>query len=725
MANSASSACSDEFDAQDLMRHLQENEGYNVYEFFEVAKGRKGARVLAPRRLWMEAEHHDDESRVVLPGSGGEPVQPENSTTGAGAFRPSGAASRGLSPGCRGGGGGIAVDGDPWIVLTPSSPPGGALDGRPRRPPAKAGMPGPPPAPKAKAKAPGKAPMPKPKSCAVPVAKAAVMPPPFGKRLHWKQLPSGSLNATIFGDLRPEEVAPPVNKEQLEQLFAPAQRPSARERAPSGGSLHAGEMNSAGPIARARAGPPGTTGQQRKTAEMQVCLLDSKQAMNLAIVLRQVTIPTEELSEVLKWMRTEHKVTTDTLEHVCENLVPQLECCDLLNYRGPPEALRDVERQLLPLARLSRLKARLRILILSKKMPQLRSSLLSRIHALRSACEQVRSSEALRKVLGTVLRVGNFLNHGVDTTEVRGFAVESLLKLREFRAAQGGEVSALHCVVMHLMPVDPRLPVHLRQELRSVLESSDGQGAGIMDGGTSDLLDAVSTIQDDISLVQAEIEQFGACYLLDGEAAESSPLAVLQQLSEAALEIAQSIDEELRDALATALRLLEYFGERHGGSTTNVHSCETPPCTTSGWSKEACAAIEKFFAIIREFATSFEECWREVLDPRKLKLEGSSFITTLPTASAVAAAEAVAMVPCPRAAAGRDEQRRTPGAPPTPATCAPSAPAQAADKAGPGAPRGSIGPPAMQSMPTPARRLSATLAAEAASRRRAGDARVL
>merc|ERR1719387_168843 len=45
----------DEFDAQDLLRHLQENEGYEVYEFFEAARGRKGSRVLAPRRLWVEA----------------------------------------------------------------------------------------------------------------------------------------------------------------------------------------------------------------------------------------------------------------------------------------------------------------------------------------------------------------------------------------------------------------------------------------------------------------------------------------------------------------------------------------------------------------------------------------------------------------------------------------------------------------------------------------------
>merc|ERR1719223_1729110 len=122
-------------------------------------------------------------------------------------------------------------------------------------------------------------------------------------------------------------------------------------------------------------------------------------------------------------------------------------------------------------------------MLFSKNMPSVHVRLLARIRSLRDACIHVRDSASLRKVLGTVLRVGNYLNHGVDApdagggVEVRGFAIESLLKLREFRAAQGGEISALHCVVLHLLngggqeqDRSATLLQRLRTELRSVLE---------------------------------------------------------------------------------------------------------------------------------------------------------------------------------------------------------------------------------------------------------------
>merc|ERR1719359_2173205 len=102
-------------------------------------------------------------------------------------------------------------------------------------------------------------------------------------------------------------------------------------------------------------------------------------------------------------------------------------------------------------------------MIFSKNMPTWHSSLLARIRLLRSACDQVRSSPSLRLVLEMAIKVGNYLNHGVEApneghrVEVRGIAIDSLLKLREFRATQGGEASALHCIAMHLHQSYPDL----------------------------------------------------------------------------------------------------------------------------------------------------------------------------------------------------------------------------------------------------------------------------
>jgi len=357
------------------------------------------------------------------------------------------------------------------------------------------------------------------------------------------------------------------------------------------------------------------------------------------------------------------------------------------------EALRDVERSLMPLARLPRLKARLQSLRFGKSMPTVHAGLLARINALREACGQVRDSGALRRVLGTVLRVGNYLNHGVDApdagggVEARGFTLDSLLRLRDFRAVPqssgGGEgaASALHCIALHLQPTDPRLVAELKNELHQLL--TDGSAVNtaavtpcdltnsfvaIGDYAASpmahpgirsiaDLRDAVSRFRTEAELVQSEAERFGECYRLDRAPAGADgpgPLATLNRLAEDAQEMASRLEEKLSEALASALGLLEYFGERRTGSA---------PASAGADPAEAAkedAAVERFFAVLREFVQSFDECWREVLEhPRRFRIDpppasGTSCVTnngvanTAPTAAektrTVAAAAAAAAV---------------------------------------------------------------------------------
>jgi len=659
----------DVFDAQGLLRYLKEHAGYEIYELFERDDG---TRIPSAHRSWNEAL---EDGRSPCSGAPAEPIAaPRASACGSqrGGWgiwgRPHSVTAAGSGAGAT-----TMVDREPWVVLTPQVPPPGLVDALPKNAPphqSKVGPPNsrgkaPPPPPHgsvAKAKAPpppGKAPLAKAKGGA-PKPKKAPPPPPFGKKLHWKLLPASSLEDTIFQEISPwDGVAPSLDTRQLERLFAPPPREKPAGAAStslfaSGASREGGGVGTGSDVAVPKAGG-------RRSALLkdlsQVCLLDPKRAQNLAIVLRQVTVPTEELAEVLRWMRLSHRVGADTLEHVHDNLLPPLlECAELLSYSGPPEMLRDVERQLLPLARLPRLKARIRTMLFSKNMPTHHSSLLARIHALRVTCEEVRESDALRRVLGAVLRVGNYLNHGIDLpdagcgVEVRGFTVESLLKLRDFRAAQGGEGSALHCVVLHLMPGDAQLATRLHNELRGL-----GGDACIADGFVGDLRDAVGTFQSEIDLVQGEIERFGDCYRVDGEASEcSGPLAVLERLNEDAQEMAGSLDAELSDALVASWRLMEFFGEGRGRDLPHP----------SSWSSETCEAAEKFFITMRDFMLSFEECWREVLEqPRRFRQDAGGTAAAAAATGAVAATAPSQPTPAPSGGAAY-ESPRPPAAPP-------------------------------------------------------------
>eukprot|EP00929_Paragymnodinium_shiwhaense_P116014 TRINITY_DN8524_c0_g1_i2.p1 TRINITY_DN8524_c0_g1~~TRINITY_DN8524_c0_g1_i2.p1 ORF type:complete len:933 (+),score=225.65 TRINITY_DN8524_c0_g1_i2:100-2898(+) len=649
---------------------------YEIYDLFDTATG---DRIPAQRRVWHESLHEVEERGHTTTrqsrgkGVGGSQEAPSSAATTAcsrasGAFaddslQDKAACARAPPPAPPAS---VEDPGEaPWVVLTAPEPraPARPAGGKARLPPpgkaaGKGGKgKGPPPPP-----FPGKA-QPKSKGPAMPppgsrpkgfgggpaVPKKAAAPPPFGKRLHWKLLPPKAVEDTIFEELRPWSDgggAQPLDTRQFERLFAPP--PGRNDRANS--LTGAGEAASSGSGSRrSGAGALGATssdgnrgergsGNGGRVSRAQVCLLDAKRAQNLAIVLRQVPVKCEELAEALRLMKVKSNITPETLEHVYDNLLPHLlESTDLLNYDGPPEALRDVERQLLPLARLARLKARVRAMLFNKSMPSMHMNLMGRIRSLSDATSQVRGSSAFRMVLSTVLRVGNYLNHGVDAPdasgsgEVRGFTMESLLKFRDFRAgAVTGEAaaSALHCVALHLISAEPQLLARLKAELKTCLLSGAGsareatQGGDtnalssstcVLNAGIADLRDAVGRFRSEIDLVQNEIDRFPDCYS-SGEGGffqdSNGPLTVLKRTVEDARGMSQRLEAALEDALTLAKRLLEYFGERD--SMTNNRG------------EEALDNVEKFFAVINEFVASFEECWRDVVEqPRKFRLEAA------------------------------------------------------------------------------------------------------
>lgn len=671
----------DNFNAQDLLRHLQEQEGYEICDVF--ANGR--ARVPALLRHWQEGT--ESWQAACSSTSTGKQLQSpaaDVDTSNAAGLDPDGNSDQltGDPEDC-----GSQMDNDHWVLLSaPKAKPAkapvaakGAAKGAGKGPSgAKSKAPPPPPPPKshgagAKSKAKAKAkcggPPPPPAACGsgdgsssgtagrdatladqsqvsgqqaiLPMRRQpgkAVPPPPFGKRLHWKLLPAASLGDTIFEELSPwGEVAPPLDTKQLERLFTPATSSSTTS------TTSGGTQGGAAPT-----GSSAGTSQPGKGSGTQgrVCLVNPQRAQNLAIVLRQVAIPTAELCEVLRLMRFSHpSVSQEALEHIVNNLLPQLlESSDAFKaYEGPPEALRDVERQLLPLMKLPRLKARLQSLLFGTSLPRLHSGLMARVNHLKEACKQVRDSASLRRLLGTVLRVGNFLNHGVDApdagggVEVRGFAMESLLRLRDFRASQGCEsaVSALHCIVLHLQPSEPQLPTKLREELKSVLEEaggsccSGGASAPSSSGSSlsiSDLKEAVNNFRNEAELVHTEAERFGDSYRLDaaggGAVSSPAPLESLKRLAEDARELAEKLEADLAESLSMALRLLEYFGERRHQPSGGAPAGSKSIFVTN---EKDDAAIERFFVTLREFASSLEACWREVLEqPSKLRLKNVS-----------------------------------------------------------------------------------------------------
>jgi len=180
-AESSRPPSADEFDANDLLRHLQEHEGYEVYDVFERPKD--GGRLPAPVRLWVEADEVASGSPAAAKAaaaggtadSGGTVAAPavESETAGIAVAKQSAPAAVSSSSGAK-----LQVDVEPWVVLTsasgPSPPPPPPRTGKaaaPKKPPPGKGK-GPPPAPPPKSKGgPGKPPPPTKAKAGGPLAK--------------------------------------------------------------------------------------------------------------------------------------------------------------------------------------------------------------------------------------------------------------------------------------------------------------------------------------------------------------------------------------------------------------------------------------------------------------------------------------------------------------------------------------------------------------------------
>eukprot|EP00930_Biecheleria_cincta_P039550 TRINITY_DN27181_c0_g1_i1.p1 TRINITY_DN27181_c0_g1~~TRINITY_DN27181_c0_g1_i1.p1 ORF type:complete len:1236 (-),score=232.82 TRINITY_DN27181_c0_g1_i1:55-3762(-) len=178
-------------------------------------------------------------------------------------------------------------------------------------------------------------------------------------------------------------------------------------------------------------------------------LLPRSAAQNVAIVLRKLRLDTDALAAALD--RLQPADCTLTPEET-QRFLQVLPVPDALRpiAEFPEEnisQLRDVERQLRPLALLTRLPQRLRLLMLFKSLDDRLGEAMRQMCSVQSACSAVRRSSVLRNLLQVVLVVFNYVNFGEATTssadghsstpKVRSVDVQSLMRLVETQAYGG------------------------------------------------------------------------------------------------------------------------------------------------------------------------------------------------------------------------------------------------------------------------------------------------
>jgi Formin Homology 2 Domain len=450
------------------------------------------------------------------------------------------------------------VSGPSPAVPSVPSPPGVPRLGKAVPPPLL------PPTPKSSGSGPPLPPMPKapplpfnasapPPPLTAPVAPLPPMVLPLGRKLHWKPLNERNIKDTLWENLS--------GTDDLGSL-------------PEDLKMHFGEANTkpdepAQPLIASSQGP-----NQTESSKV-VTLLSAKRAQNIAVVISR--LKTDALLEALTALHSSIVTAEETDKF--QQILPSDE--ELFAFQHFPidrvSSLRDIEKKLLPIFLLPRLSQRLKFLTIKITLPVQSKQLIADISCFSSSCDELKNSEKLRKVLHCILLMGNFMNHG-GAIGVKGFSIESLSKLLEFRS---GTVTSLHIVCAKILRETPEI-ADLITELPSIASATKISTEGIAQ--------VVNSYKSSLSEISKELEN-----LIESTEYNEAAKDSLKSLHSDLTEITEKLVSSWSETTEKLLTIRKYFGE------------DPKRCS-----------VEDFFTVLNSFTQSFHAIIAEIRrNPKK------------------------------------------------------------------------------------------------------------
>lgn len=166
----------------------------------------------------------------------------------------------------------------------------------------------------------------------------------------------------------------------------------------------------------------------KKSATVHV--IDMKRVQNGGISLARIKLNYEEIREkILKLDDSE--LSIEQLMALSEFLPTTEETKKLLSYTGDPKLLGKVEQYMIVMSGFISAKKKLNCMIFRLQFPAKIHDSKLKLSKIESACDGVKNSKELQRLLKTILKVGNQLN---DDKVHHGFTLDSLLKLNSAKA---------------------------------------------------------------------------------------------------------------------------------------------------------------------------------------------------------------------------------------------------------------------------------------------------
>ncbi|KAL6524192.1 hypothetical protein OROMI_031287 [Orobanche minor] len=174
----------------------------------------------------------------------------------------------------------------------------------------------------------------------------------------------------------------------------------------------------------------------------KVNLIELRRAYNCEIMLTKVKIPVSDLMNSVLALN-DSALDIDQVDNLIK-FCPTKEEIELLkNYKGNKENLGKCEQFFLELMKVPRVESKLRVFSFKIQFCSQVAYLRKSLNIVNSASQEVRSSVKLKRIMQTVLSLGNALNHGTARGSAVGFRLDSLLKLSETRS-RNNKLTLIH-----------------------------------------------------------------------------------------------------------------------------------------------------------------------------------------------------------------------------------------------------------------------------------------
>ncbi|EGZ07092.1 hypothetical protein PHYSODRAFT_565908 [Phytophthora sojae] len=374
---------------------------------------------------------------------------------------------------------------------------------------------------------------------------AAVKPKRPRKKLHWQPISEdrlSNLNQQTIWEDEDDDVDFDMDMDELEALFFANQNTGSGKKSSSRGQSKA---------------------LKRKQS---VTLIDGKRAMNAAISLARVKLSYSEIAQaVIKF--DPNGLTLQQLVGINEFLPTSEEAALVSGYAGDKEMLGEAEKFILEISKVKRYAPRMESLVYKLSFTSRSAELSASLSHLQKAGEEVKGSRLLKILLAMVLKLGNTLNGSGEDNGIKGFTVDSLLRLGHTKAVNQ-KTTVLHYLVRLVKKNHPQV-LDFQAELRSVPFAAR-ESFDTVDEEYKKLERGLTSLNNELAL-------------LEKQAVESLGLEVtIKSMQTAASEIEaqmKALKEGIGRAREEVSSVLDYFGEDPKRNPTEFFTTLASFCT--------------------------------------------------------------------------------------------------------------------------------------------------